>query len=506
MRLFDDRTRQEVLQSLIRSLEGAPANIDQATMKDLKDMYDNMKGPVRPGSMTDVSFRNRCTAWTPVGFTRLLVDKIAALLYGRTVERTTGLPEKQDAVFQAIYKPARGTFMRLSKMASLAGYAVIRIRRDWAGNYGFRLYGFDEVEPILDPADPSGLPLGIHYNLLLTELPRWVQELNPDLRQESVYVYEEIITRHIRDENGDIIERGVYEVLIEGRPVKTPYNGVNPLGDYLGAVWWRGLEHPFNAWGGSDILPIYNTLVRLNEMLSDGGELIMWALHSPVITNAQGKLQWGYGPNNIWQATGTEAKDLWVKRLETNIDALTPLQEFIKNLVQIMHQTSRVPSVATGDLDGIGKASSGRAFEIAMTPAKELVAEKENVCIPQEIDLMEEIAARMVYYGDMPGATYSLDGFNMPDPMALRKMLADAQVTFTPLSFPQESIAETISGQVISGVRSLENAIQQLHPSWNKTQVEEEMKLIEARKQSEGDTSAEANIAALRARLAGRQS
>jgi len=141
-----------------------------------------------------------------------------------------------------------------------------------------------------------------------------------------------------------------------------------------------------------------------------------------------------------------------------------------------------------------------------MTPAKELVAEKENVCIPQEIELMEEIAARMVYYGDMPGATYSLVGFNMPDPMALRKMLADAQVTFTPLSFPQESVAETISGQVMSGVRSLENAIQQLHPAWNETQVQEEMKLIEARKQAEGDTSAEANIAALRARLAGGQS
>ena len=501
--LFDDATRAEVLASLLRSIEDSAPGIDIATMKDLKDLYDNTKGPARYASMSAVSAQGRREAWTPWAFTKLIVDKIAALLYGRTVERVTGMGEEIDARFDLIYKPARGVFMRLSKMASLAGYAVIRIRRDWSGAYGFRLHGFDEVEPVLDPANPSGLPLGVKFQLLLSELPRWVLELNPNLKRERVYVFEELITRHERDESGNIVSPGVYEVLVEGKRVRNPYGGLNPLGDYLGCVWWRGLEHPFNAWGGSDILPVYNTLVRLNELLTDGTELLQWGLHSPVITNMQGKMEWKYSPRAIWKVEGTGTEGLFVKRLESGLAGLPGLLELIEYMTQGIHRDTRIPSVATGDLNGIGKAPSGRAFEIAMTPAKELVAEKENVCIPQELELMEEIAARMIYYGDLKGKTYNLEGFDMPDPMALRMAMAESSVSFTPLSFPQEVVAETLTGQVVSHIRSREDAIQELHPSWNETQVAEEIKRIDADSQASGDQSAEANIAALRARLSG---
>jgi hypothetical protein len=503
--LFDDATRAEVLASLLRSIEDAAPGLDIATMKDLKDLYDNTKGPLKYASMSLESARGRKEAWTPGAFTKLIVDKIAALLYGRTVERVTGMGEEIDARFDLIYKPSRGVFMRLSKMASLAGYAVIRIRRDWSGAYGFRLHGFDEVEPVLDPSNPSGLPLGVKFQLLLSELPRWVLKLNPKLKRERVYVFEELITRHERDENGDIVTPGVYEVLVEGKRVRNPYGGLNPLGDYLGCVWWRGLEHPFNAWGGSDILPVYNTLVRLNELLTDGTELLQWGLHSPVITNMQGKMQWKYAPRSIWKVEGTGTDGLFVKRLENGLSGLPGLLELINYMTQGIHRDTRIPSVATGDLNGIGKASSGRAFEIAMTPAKELVAEKENVCIPQEMELMEEMAARMIYYGDLRGKTYRYEGFDMPDPMALRMAMAKSSVSFTPLSFPQEVVAETLTGQVVSHIRSREDAIQELHPSWNETQVAEEIKLIDADTQASGDQSAEANIAALRARLAGQQ-
>lgn len=252
------------------------------------------------------------------------------------------------------------------------------------------------------------------------------------------------------------------------------------------------------------MLPIYQTLVRLNELLTDGTELLQWALHSPVITNAKGKLDWKYSPRSIWQdTTASPDNPLMVKRLESGLDGLESLQAFIEMLVQAVHRDSRIPAVAVGALSGLGGASSGRAFEIAMTPAKELVAEKENVCIPQEIELMEELAARMIYYGDLSGKTYRFENFDMPDPMALRTLLKDASVSFAPLTFPQEVVPETITGQVAGGVRSREDAIQHLHPTWNETQVQEEIKRIDADAQQTGDQSAEANIAAMRARLAG---
>lgn len=502
--MFSDATRAEVFAGLLRSLEDAPDNIDIATMSDLKALYDNMKGPMLYPSMSTQSKQGRKEAWTPTSFTRLIVDKIAALTYGRMVERLTGLDEKTEAMFASVYKPARGAFIRLAKMSSLAGFAVIRIHRAWTGSYFFRLYGFDEVEPILDPANPSGLPFGIKYSLLLSELPRWVHEYNPGLRKERIYVYEEVITRHERDENGQIVNPGLYEVMVEGKRMRTPYNGINPLGDYLGAVWWRGIEHPFNPWGGSDVLPIYQTLVRLNELLTDGTELLQWGLHSPVVTNMKGKLDWKYSPRSIWQAdkAGVD-ENIFVKRLESGLAGLTDLQAFIEMLVQAVHRDSRIPAVAVGALSGLGEASSGRAFEIAMTPAKELVAEKENVCIPQELELMEELAARMIYYKDMTGKTYYYESFDMPDPIALRTLLKDASVSFAPLTFPQEIIPETITGQVTGGLRSREDAIQHLHPTWNETQIQEEIKKIDAETQQTGDTSAEANIAAMRARLAG---
>jgi hypothetical protein len=229
----------------------------------------------------------------------------------------------------------------------------------------------------------------------------------------------------------------------------------------------------------------------------------MWSLHSPVVTNAQGDLKWQYGPRSIWKATGSESADVWVKRLESGVGVLPNLIEFIRLLTNDLHQTSRVPSVSVGDLDGIGKASSGRAFEIAMTPAKELVAEKENAAVPQEYLLMEELVARMVYYGDLTGKTYSLEGHNMPDAIDIRKRLEKMEITFTPLSFPQEVIPETISGQVAAKIRSQKDAIQHLHPTWSEDKVDEEVKQIAGESGTDGDTSAESNIAALRARITG---
>lgn len=469
--LLTGQTAAAVRASMMRSAKNRAENKLAYIMK-LKDLYDNMDSPLRPPSMSERIYSSREEAYTPVAFTSLIVNKIANLLYGRMVARSTG-DKKLDAMVASAYAGSRGQFMRLAKISSLAGYAAVRVCRDWAGGYSFHMYGFDEVEPILNIENPFGKVDGIQFNTNVQELPDWVKPLNPNIKKHLVYTMSETITRHVRDSEGNIKKPGEYIVEVDGKRVRDPFNGLNPMGDLLGAVWWRGADHPFDPWGGSDILHLLETLESLNELLTDGRELMIWGLHAPVVTNSVGHKDWKYSPRSIWGAG--QGEGIWVKRLESNTAAIHDLKEYIALIIDIMHQTSRIPSISVGSLQGLGQASSGRAFEIAMTPAKELVAEKENAAIPQEMELLTELVGRMGYYGDIKG----LGVGQTPDLIKIRKLLAKATIEFAPLSFPQPLVDETLTGQVAAGVRSREDAIQTLHPSWDDNQIKAEIRLID---------------------------
>lgn len=470
--LYKDTTEQTVTQALM-GLVNTETPIHGEIIIKLKELYDNTTDPLRPPKMSDRIYNGRLESFTPIAFTSLLVDKIATLLYGRKVTRSYGVPELDERI-KKTYANARGVMMRLTKIASLCGYGAIRIIRTWDGNYKFALYGFNDVKPIFNPEDPYGHIDGIVFDILTEELPDWVMELNT-IPKKSVHRFEEKITRHKRSQSGEIMVPGEYHVKVDGKEIKTPYKGLNPLGDYLGAVWWRGLDHPFNAWGKSDILPLLTTLESVNELFTDGRELMIWGLHSPVITNVTGKVDWSYEPRAVWHidSNANIDGDVFVKRLENNAHSITDLKEFINMLIQELHVTSRIPSVSVGDNAGLGAASSGRAFEIAMTPAKELISEKENCAIPQELELMEELLAKMIYYGDVSGKLNPT-----PDPREINKIMDNASIDFTPISFPQEVIAETLTGEVMGKIRSQRDAIKHLHPTWDDNMVDEEIKRI----------------------------
>lgn len=392
--------------------------------------------------------------------------------------------------------------MRLAKISSLCGFAAVRLSRKWTGEIKFITYGFDEVRPILDPEDPHGKPLGLVFDVLTQDLPSWVNKA--ELKEmKGSYHFVEMITRHVRDDSGEIVEHGIYRAFVDDKEVTTPFpDSVNPLGDYLGAVYWRGLDHPFDPRGKSDILPLLAMLESINELMTDGKELLTWSIHSPIITNASGKLDWNYGPRSVFQINVTSGDTApFATRLASGSDSIKDLAVLLDILLDLLHQNSRIPSVAVGSLTGIGKASSGRAFEIAMTPAKELIAEKENVCIPQELNLMEEVVAKMIYHRDIPGETYAFGDIQMPDPVALREIMATATVSFSPMAIPQESIAETRTGEVAGGIKSREQAIREEHPGWDQTKIDEEIERIDAEGKQEVDALATETINGLKQKL-----
>lgn len=493
--LFDDMTADEVKKSIVDAqLKGTALTTER--MAGIKALYDNVFPPLRSPSMSVRTYERRENAWTPVAFTAMVVDKIAALVYSRAVMRTLE-DDKLTQIIEDSYKQQDAVFLRLTKLSSMGGFAAVRIRRHWDSTITFSCYDFSEVRPVLDPENEHGKPLGVVFDVNTSRLPKWAL-VQVKRKKEAVYHFQELVTRHVRDEQGRIESPGEYRAWVDGKEINTPTDGMNPLGDYLGAVFWRGGDHPFNAYGKSDVLPLYETLVSLNELMTDGRENISWNLHSPIVTNAKGDLKWKMSPDSVIQVKEAGEKAVFVKRLEKGTDSIPDFLKYLESLMNSFHQTSRIPSVAVGDLIGIGKvASSGVALEIAMTPAIELVAEKEKTIIPQELILMEEIFAKKIYYGDMPGRTYPFEGFQMPDVLKINELMKGASVEFAPVDLPRQTVPETISGLVTTKLSSQEQAIRELHPAWTQDMIDEEIKRIEEETGGGADDLAEQNRQAL---------
>ncbi|MCK4521621.1 MAG: hypothetical protein KAU20_03530 [Nanoarchaeota archaeon] len=474
--LFDSMVDDVIKRSLVdANLEGSELTLER--MAGLKELYDNVLKPIRAPSMSDRTIERRREAWTPVSFTAMLVDKIASLVYTRAVTRKL-VDEAMNKALQEAYFMQDAVFLRVTKLASLGGFAAIRVRRKWDGTITLSCYEYSEIKPHLDPENRHGKPIGIVFSVLTSDLPPWAID-QVKKKDAGMYRFEEYISRHIRDDDGKILTYGKYRAWVDDKEITTPTNGINVLGDYLGAVYWRGLDHPFNAYGKSDVLPLYETLVSINELMTDGRENIMWNIHSPIITNASGNISWKMAPDSVIQLKNSGEEEAYAKRLPKGTDSINDFSVFLDILLKAFHQTSRIPSVSLGDTKGLGGAPSGIALEVAMTPAIELVAEKENTAIPQELILMEEILAKKAYYGDIKGKyTMRVEGYDMPDPLKINKIMEDAVVEFAPIELPREIQKETLSSQVKSGLKSQEQAVKELHPSWNEVAVEEEIEAI----------------------------
>ncbi len=482
MSFMDDNT-QVMSKELIDQLAAEATKQDLQEIRTARLLYNNDTEPKFPSSMTTMSREYRRLAWTPVSFCSMIVDKIASMLYSRTVKRTTGNEALDKAYEAGPWRQMARLMLRTSKVASLAGYAVIRLRPIYPTGIAYATLGMGDASPILDPDDPHGPPVGMYYDYIdepiMSQLSRSMGGIS-----EMTHV-REIITRHIRDKDGMIVSPGLHGRVENGELVDTDDEGFNLLGDYLDCILWRGTDHPMAGCGQSDILPLLNTLTALNETMTDAHELVVWNLW-PMLATDDKNADIKYSPRSVI-LLGENAKSdpASIKRIEWGGKEMSAWEIFYEKLTSALHESSRVPAIATGaSAEQIGNASSGRAYEIMMTPLLELTREKETVAIEQEKWLMEVTLAMMAYYSKVNEFMESNPFSSIPQPNAMKihATLLDSSVEFAPVKLPKDKTAEaqirsTLRG---AGLESTEKGIRTLHPDWTDDQVKVELEKVGA--------------------------
>ena len=151
----------------------------------------------------------------------------------------------------------------------------------------------------------------------------------------------------------------------------------------------------------------------------------------------------------------------------------------LDRMIGLVHETSQVPEVAVGDLEHIGSLSSGRAYEVAMSPLLDLVAMREEIYTQQELEVMELSIAGLAHVGKLKGYTKPAFGIaNMPDAEKIRKAMAGASIEFAPVKVARDDLtdAQVHSTRIASNYESEEQAIRATHPNWDDKKVLEELK------------------------------
>jgi len=445
-------------------------------------LYDNSTEPIKLASMNDDDIRSKERCWIPVDITSVIVDKIATALYGRSVSRTTGNAALDEALSYTWRNMPR-TMLRVSKVASLVKNDTIGIGIQFPGRVKYLDYGAGNTVPLLDPDDPHGRPIGVIHEYF-SDSRDVTSQITTYLTgsERNIKHIVEIITRHQRDEEGNITIPGIHILFEDGKRVVLEDEGYNVLGDFLGCVFWRSSDHPDDAMGRSDVIPLIKTLDGLNDLLCTANEKILWNVHSPIVTNIRTDPKGlRYGPGEMWALSGMGQGEFF-KRLESDAN-ISPIMELVHTIITLVHETSRVPSVATGDLEHIGNIASGRAFEIAMIPLSDLMKEKEVVAVNQEIELMAESIAKLAYHGYLDGLTTPSQYGNWlePDTLKIMELMEGAKVEFEPITYPANKYEEitSITGAVNGNVMSLETGIKELHPRWDEKQITNEVELID---------------------------
>lgn len=461
-----------------------PTTLTPKEIQNLKDHYTNDVLPRRVNTTSDKSYHKRLDYWNPINYIGMIVDKLASMLYSREVTRTVENEQLQEYINNT-FRNKESVMLLMAKLASLGGYAAIRLRRKWTGERTFSVYGLDDVTPLLDPHNPFGPIEGIifHYN---------TDGYSLGFNKKEVEVTE-LITKNHRDAEGNIVAPGVHKLFYDNAEQDLGFNGINPLGDFLGVVWCRNIVHPMYASGKSDVLQLLSLVENINELICDGMECAAFGVHSPVVaTGVKGKIEWEYEPRAVWTASdGAE-----VKRLESSISNLEDLEKFLQFLVNEFHMSSRVPSVAVGDLKNIGNLSSGRAYQIAMTPTTELIKEKEYCAKEYELELVRELAASLLYYEEIDGS------FTAENVYEITKSF---EIQFEPMNMFEDPtknfVDEPLTSRVAGGITSVEVAIRELHPDWNAEQIKLELQTIEATKVNDTAMLEEQKLQQMRDRI-----
>jgi len=493
--LFTDQTKQAVIESVLR----LKARLEALTIQDVTDvrmLCANTTAPVLPNDMTDdlqIEYRQE---FIPLGLASVIVSNLQSAMYGRTVSCVIEEQEKNEQL-QNIIDNWRMAAPSIYNRCLKFGYTVTRFYPDFRRGVVHGSYDPDEVTPILDPETESIDPIGLiyHYKVPAESVP-----FTAPANAKEALIVERITVNKRNRLTGEIEEQGVRErwLSFDGGSKWQPWpyseddNGLNPYGDHLGAVLWRN-DVSDEPLGTSDILPLRGLFAAISGTCTDLKLLLKWNVWPTTWSNSPGFADLPYGWRQSYElASDGSGNAPSVGMIEMNPASLESGMKFLKLLLAMMHETSSVPAVAMGNLDGIGNLSSGRALEVVMMSLRDLTLRRQKLQEYQEERATREMMVVLAHaqaetkgkdeFGIM---TETIDGITYPNAYQIPISIEFGQLGLSANSDDQVSY---YTGLYAAGLYSLMECLKGLHPTWDDTQLTDEYDRIKAETDSREGT------------------
>ena len=502
--IFDDLTRDVTYEALQRYLQ-MQDNRSSADLETAGQLYDNTTNPDIPPTMgKDLADEYRDT-WTPIPVGRLITQKISNGMYGRTVQRTTGSKE-MDKQWEALFDKMAVQAPVACRACSAYGDGAIRIVRNYRGLI-LSLYTGKQITPIYDPDAPEDQPVGMIYEYDMQTIDNQIAARLKRQEIRTVRV-QEVITRHQRDLDGNIVLPGIRAKFVEQERVPYAENdpGLNPYGDFLDCSYWRNSLEIHSHRGESDIIPLQKLLSQLNHTVTDAKIFLKWnqwpTLYTTAAKDKQNPIPYHWRAMN-YLGDAADGSPATMGKIDMNAEQIGGYIQFMEYLMSMISVTGRVPAVSLGDISNVGQLSSGRAYEIAMTPLIDMINERTPIFRAQEIDLMYVCRAVMARRDDEAAlmSTVPCEGeYLTPDWQKIHEQMQNANVEFGPMSLAKSPMedAQVHSIRIAAGYESEKTAVEATHPEWDEKQVQEELDLIGAGAVQNLDRSAQARVSAMR--------
>lgn len=495
--LFEDMTKAAVAESVLRLRNAAAKEYDDSSdvMLDVDIVRRLMKNTTPPRIPAEMSWDLQSEyrdEWIPLALARAIVNKLQSAMYGRGVEYEIKGQEK-NVIIAGILDNWRRAAPDIYCHALEFGYCVIRFYPDKRKGLVYGVYDPDEVTPIFDPETEDLDPIALIYRY---KVPIDTVPIAKAKNVQEAIVLEHI-TRHKRDRvTGDILIPGMRKRWFSIDNIKWrewPYSEnetwLNPYGDHLGAVIWRNDSSVNGPWGMSDVLPVYDLLQAVSHTCTDLKLLLKWNLWPPIYSDSPGFADLPYSWRQMWELrAGDGGGAATVDRLDWDPAALTGGMDYLKLLLQMVYETTSVPAIAMGNMDGIGNLSSGRALEVVMMPLTDLTMRREKLQEWQEqqavIEMLAVYAHAMV---ERTGGKRSADELKIMTVEYMGEHYPDAYQMEVTVSFGQIGLAgsseDTVAyytGLYASGLMSLIECLRGLHPSWTEKELLDEHDRIKA--------------------------
>ncbi len=495
--LYEDLTKTAVIESVLRLRQ----ELEQLSLQDIatiRRLCDNTNAPRLPVDMSNDLKSEYRLEWIRLGMASVIVSSLQSAMYGRTILYEVEGQEK-NAVLNKVLDNWTRSAPSIYNRALKYGYTVTRFYPDFRRGVVHGSYDPDEVTPIFDPETEDINPLGLiyHYKVPVGSVPFPAPSNVP----EALIV--ERITVNTRDRlTGEIVENGQgtrqrwYSFDGGGSWHEWLYyegdEGLNPYGDHLGAVLWRN-DMSNSIYGTSDILPIKDLLQAVSVTCTDLKLLLKWNVWPTLYSSSQGFADLPYGWRQSYELTpdGSGGSPT-VGQIEMNPSSLESGMRFLKLLLSMMHETSSVPAIAMGNLDGIGNLSSGRALEVVMMPLTNLTLRREKLQEYQEEQAVREMIAVYAHSkvetgnkDEMAIMTADVDGIKYPNAYEIDISVEFGQIG---LAANGEDLTNYYVTLYSAGLISLIECIKGLHPAWDETQALEELDRIKASSDSREGT------------------